>query len=100
MVCDRRPNPLLSASTRLPSSIVHAIAHRKPFVTITPLARIAPIVNALAPRRRHACSASSRVLPPPLNDETVRREGEESHSAIAPSILTTLDRMAKRRNNE
>ncbi len=64
-------------------TIVHAIAHRKPFVTITPLARVAQIVNALA-----------------LNDETVRREGAQSHSLIAPSILTVLDRLAKRRNNE
>jgi NAD(P)-dependent dehydrogenase (short-subunit alcohol dehydrogenase family) len=95
-------NPLLSASTRhAVVTIVHAIAHRKRFVTITPLARVAQIVNALAPAATtRVLGVVARMLPPPLDDETVRREGAESHSALAPSILTALDRMAKRRNNE
>ena len=95
-------NPLLSASTRhAVVTIVHAIARRKPFVTITPLARVAQIVNALAPATTtRLLGVVARMLPPPLNDETVRREGVESHSPLAPSILTALDRMAKRRNNE
>jgi NAD(P)-dependent dehydrogenase (short-subunit alcohol dehydrogenase family) len=95
-------NPLLSASTRhAVVTIVHAIAHRKRFVTITPLPRIAQIVNALAPATTtRLLGLVARMLPPPLDDETVRREGAESHSPVAPSILTALDRMAKRRNNE
>lgn len=95
-------NPLLSASTRhAVVTIVHAIAHRKPFVIITPLARAAQIANALAPAATtRLLSVAARVLPPPLNDETVRRKGAESHSPLAPSILTALDRLAKRRNNE
>jgi NAD(P)-dependent dehydrogenase (short-subunit alcohol dehydrogenase family) len=95
-------NPLLSASTRhAVVTIVHAIAHRKPFVTITPLARIAQVVNALAPATTtRLLGVVARVLPPPLGDETVRREGAESHSPLAPSILTALDRLAKGRNNE
>jgi NAD(P)-dependent dehydrogenase (short-subunit alcohol dehydrogenase family) len=95
-------NPLLSASTRhAVVTIVHAIAHRKRFVTITPLARAAQIVNALAPATTtRLLGVVARMLPPPLDDETVRREGEDSHSPLAPSILTVLDRLAKRRNNE
>ena len=95
-------NPLLSASTRhAVVTIVHAIARRKPFVTITPLARAAQIVNAVAPATTtRLLGLVARMLPPPLNDETVRREGAQSHSPLAPSILTALDRIAKRRNNE
>jgi NAD(P)-dependent dehydrogenase (short-subunit alcohol dehydrogenase family) len=95
-------NPLLSTSTRhAVVKIVHAIAHRRGFVTITPLARIAPIVNALAPQlTTRLLAAAARILPPPAGDERTRREGEESHSRLAPSILSALDRIAKRRNNE
>ena len=70
-------------------------------MTITPLARAAQIVNALAPATTtRLLGVVARMLPPPLGDESVRREGVESHSPVAPSILTLLDRMAKRRNNE
>ena len=95
-------NPLLSASTRhAVVTVVHAIAKRKPFVTITPLARVAQIANALAPATTtRLLGAVARMLPPPVEDEAIRREGTESHSPLAPSVLTTLDRMAKRRNNE
>jgi NAD(P)-dependent dehydrogenase (short-subunit alcohol dehydrogenase family) len=95
-------NPLLSSSTRhAVVKIVHAIAHRESFVTITPLARIAPILNALAPKTMNRVLAlAARVLPPPAEDQATRRTGEESHSPLAPSILTALDQMAKRRNNE
>nr|MDQ6941788.1 SDR family oxidoreductase [Candidatus Eremiobacteraeota bacterium] len=95
-------NPLLSSSTRhAVVTIVHAIARRKRFVTITPLARVAQVVNAVAPATTtRVLGVVARMLPPPLNDETVRREGVASHSPLAPSILTTLDRLAKRGNNE
>jgi NAD(P)-dependent dehydrogenase (short-subunit alcohol dehydrogenase family) len=95
-------NPLISSSTRhAVVRIVHAIAHRETFVTITPLARIAPIVNALMPNTTNRILALVvRLLPPPTDDQRTRREGEQSHSALAPSLLTALDRIAKRRNNE
>ncbi|GAC1617824.1 MAG: SDR family oxidoreductase [Candidatus Elarobacter sp.] len=95
-------NPLLSSSTRhAVVKIVHAIAHRESFVTITPLARIAPIVNALAPKTTNRLLAlAARLLPPPADDQQTRRTGRESHSPLAPSILTALDRIAKRHNNE
>jgi hypothetical protein len=95
-------NPLVSASTRhAVVRIVHAIARKQSFATITPFARIAPIVNALAPRTTNrALALAARLLPPPAFDETTRREGADSHSPIAPSVLTFLDRLAKRRNNE
>ncbi len=95
-------NPLITASTRhAVVRIMHAIAHRHTFLAITPLARIAPVLNALAPRTTNRLLAlTARLLPPPADDPAVRREGEDSHSAIAPSALTLLDRLAKRRNNE
>jgi NAD(P)-dependent dehydrogenase (short-subunit alcohol dehydrogenase family) len=95
-------NPLLASSTRhAVVRIVHAIARKHTFVTITPFARIAPIVNALAPRlTNRALALTARLLPPPANDPRTRREGEASHSPLAPSILTVLDRLAKRRNNQ
>ncbi|HEX3550042.1 MAG TPA: SDR family oxidoreductase [Candidatus Elarobacter sp.] len=95
-------NPLISSSTRhAVVRIVHAIAHRRTFVTITPIARLAPIVNALAPRTTNGVLAlAARLLPPPAGDSVTRRDGESSHSPLAPSVLTFLDRLAKRRNNE
>lgn len=95
-------NPLISSSTRhAVVRIVHAMARRQSFVTITPIARLAPIANALAPRTTNALLAlAARLLPPPTGDERTRRTGEESHSPVAPSALTALDRMAKRHNNE
>ena len=95
-------NPLLSSSTRhAVVKIVHAIAHRRTFVAITPFARVAPIANALAPRTMNRLLAlTARLLPPPSGDPATRREGRASHSPLAPSILTVLDRLAKRRNNQ
>lgn len=95
-------NPLISSSTRhAVVRIVRAIAHRETFVTITPLARIAPIANALMPKTTNRILALvARMLPPPAEEQETRREGEDSHSPLAPSILTVLDRLAKRRNNE
>jgi len=95
-------NPLISSSTRhAVVRIVHAIATKRSFVTITPLARLAPIANALAPRTTNRLLAlAARVLPPPANDPGPRHEGADSHSAAAPSFLTVLDRLAKRRNNQ
>ncbi len=95
-------NPLLSSSTRhAVVRIVHAIATKRTFVTITPLARVAPIVNALAPRTTtRVLALAARMLPPPSGDPGPRHAGEDSHSALAPSILTFLDRLAKRRNNQ
>ncbi|HYZ16356.1 MAG TPA: SDR family oxidoreductase [Candidatus Acidoferrum sp.] len=95
-------NPLLSSSTRhAVVKIVHAIARRQVFVTITPFARIAPIVNAIAPQTTtRLLAAMARLLPPPADDQETRRAGEQSHSPLAPSLLTVLDRIAKRRHNE
>ncbi len=95
-------NPLISSSTHhAVVRIVHAIAHRHTFVTITPLARIAPIVNALFPRlTNRALALAARALPPPADDQATRRDGEASHSPIAPSLLTVLDQLAKRRYNQ
>lgn len=95
-------NPLLSVSTgRAVRTIVRATVRRTPFVTIGLLARMAQIANALAPATTTRLLAlAARLLPPPLDDPSVKRPGRESHSALAPSILTELDRIAKRRNNE
>lgn len=95
-------NPLLSVSTRRAvRTVVKAIAHRKAFVTIGLPARLAQIANALAPSlTARVLALAARLLPPPLENPAVKRPGRESHSAIAPSLLTELDRIAKRRNNE
>jgi NAD(P)-dependent dehydrogenase (short-subunit alcohol dehydrogenase family) len=95
-------NPLISSSTRhAVVRIVHGMARKKSFVTITPIARVAPVVNALAPGTTNALLAlAARLLPPPAGDQLTRRKGEESHSPLAPSALTALDRIAKRRNNQ
>lgn len=95
-------NPLVSTSTRhAVVRIVHAMARRRTFVAITPLARLAPIARALAPNTVDRMLAlTARLLPPPSGDTTTRRTGAQSHTPLAPSVLTFLDRMAKRRNNE
>jgi hypothetical protein len=95
-------NPLVSASTgHAVRTIVRAIVHRKPFVTITVPARLTQIVNAFAPTMTTRILAFvARLLPPPLGDSSVKRTGRESHSTLAPSLLTALDEIAKRRNNE
>lgn len=95
-------NPLLSASTEhAVVRIVHAIARRQLFVTITPLARLAMLANGLAPATTTRLLAlGARALPAPRYDEGGKRTGAESHSPLAPSLLTALDRIAKRRNNE
>ena len=95
-------NPLISSSTRhAVVRIVHAIARRRTFVTITPIARFAPIVNAIAPRMTNRILApAARLLPLPAFDQATRRTGEESHSPVAPSILTALDGIAKGRFNQ
>jgi NAD(P)-dependent dehydrogenase (short-subunit alcohol dehydrogenase family) len=95
-------SPLLSTSMHhAVVRIVHAMARRWSFVAITPFARLAPIVNALAPRTTTAllALAAQHLLPPPADDQLTRRDGEESHS-LAPSLLTALDRIAKRRYNQ
>ncbi|HEY0614702.1 MAG TPA: SDR family NAD(P)-dependent oxidoreductase [Candidatus Elarobacter sp.] len=95
-------NPLISCSTRhAVVRIVHAIARRQTFLAITPIARVAPVVNALFPRATNrALALAARLLPPPAEDQVTRHQGEDSHSPIAPSPLTALDRLAKARNNE
>jgi len=95
-------NPLLSASARSAARrIVRAIAHRDPFVAITPIARLAMLANALAPNTTTRLLAlAARLLPPPAYDQNTRREGSESHSPAAPSALTALDRIAKREENQ
>lgn len=95
-------NPLLSVSTpRAVRTMVRAVARRRPFTTIGVLPRIAQIANAVAPSTTTRLLAlAARALPPPLDDESVKRRGEDSHSAVAPSVLTALDRIAKERYNQ
>lgn len=94
--------PVLSASTEhAVRTIVRAIVHRKPYVAITVWTRLAQIANALAPSlTTRILALVARILPPPLGDASVKRMGRESHSKLAPSLLTALDEIAKRRNNE
>jgi NAD(P)-dependent dehydrogenase (short-subunit alcohol dehydrogenase family) len=95
-------NPFISVSTaRAVRTIVTAVVRRKPFVAIGTLARVAQIGNAIAPSTTTRMLALvARLLPPPLEDPSVKRLGRDSHSALAPSLLTALDQIAKRKNNE
>lgn len=95
-------NPLLSSSAAgAARRIVRAIVRRELFVTITPLARAAMLVNALAPNATTRILAlAARIMPPPRYDEDTKREGIESHSPVAPSALTALDRAAKAAENQ
>jgi short-subunit dehydrogenase len=94
--------PLVSTSADAAARrIIHAIARRRPFLTITPLARLAHIANGVMPATTTRLLAlGARALPPPRYDDGGKRSGDESHSPLAPSLLTALDRIAKRRYNE
>jgi NAD(P)-dependent dehydrogenase (short-subunit alcohol dehydrogenase family) len=94
--------PLLSASAGAAARrIVRAIARRERFVTITPVARLAMLTNAIAPNTTTRLLAlAARLLPPPAFEQHTRREGVQSHSPLAPSVLTALDRAAKVAENQ
>jgi NAD(P)-dependent dehydrogenase (short-subunit alcohol dehydrogenase family) len=90
------------AAERAANKIVSACAHGDPELTITPHAKLAAVLNQLAP----ACTArmmalAGQLLPAPAGPEGDRaKRGRESESKWAPSVATTLTDRAAVLNNE
>ncbi len=95
--------PLASTSSRKAArKIIAACRMGKPFLILTPQARALHLFHALAPN----CTArimrlAARLLPDPTGEDGDRsREGWQSTSRAAPSILTRCADRAIDRNNE
>ena len=90
------------AAERAADQILSACAHGDPELTITPHARLAAMMNEVAP----ACTAwlmmlAARLLPGPTGPEGDRgKRGRDSESKWAPSVATTLTDRAAVLNNE
>ena len=90
------------AAERAADQILSACAHGDPELTITPHARLAAMMNEVAP----ACTArlmmlAARLLPGPAGPEGDRaKRGRDSESRWAPSVATTLTDRAAVLNNE
>lgn len=96
-------NPLASTgSRRAARKIVAACRMGKPFLILTPQAKALHLFHALAPNTT-ACfmRVAARMLPDPTGAEGDQtREGWESTSRFAPSMLTRPADGAIDRNNE
>lgn len=95
--------PLMSMDVeRAAGQIVEATRRKAPQLTISVPARLADAMNTLAPGLvATGTKLFGSMLPGPNGaegDET--RTGWESQSAVAPSILTTLNDKASEENNE
>lgn len=87
-------NPLIStAATAAAEQIARAIVSGTPFVSIGWTANVARLANALAPKLVTSVLKTVATLLPPAGGST-RARGSESHSPLAPSLLTALDRDA------
>jgi hypothetical protein len=90
------------AAERAANQILSACAHGDPELTITPQARLAAMMNEVAP----SCTArmmmlAARLLPSPAGADGDRaKRGRESESKWAPSVATTLTDRAAVLNNE
>jgi len=100
-IADSLPGPSISAD-RAAAQIVDACRFGDPELTITALARVATIVNGLAPGLvARLMMIAARVLPGPTGPEGDRaRRGRDSESGWAPSLATTLSDRAAVLNNE
>ena len=92
--------PLLSMSSRRAAKrIVKAIENGEAQVVLGTPAKIAAVMNGVAPNTTARAMAVASALLPSGSDPTPRF-GYESESSIAPSILTALTDAAAARNNE
>jgi short-subunit dehydrogenase len=94
--------PLTSInSRRAAKQIVSACKRGEAEVVLTIQAKIADTFHALFPGlTSDLMSIVNRLLPGPGGIGTDRAKGKESHSALSPSILTTLSDQAAKNNNE
>ena len=95
-------SPLASmSSSRAARKIVRACQVGQPFLILTPQARALQLMHALAPSTTsRLLSLVARALPAPERGDSEKREGWESTSKAAPSILTKAADEAIDRNNE
>jgi short-subunit dehydrogenase len=94
--------PGLSISADSAARRILDAAERGDAEVLFPLtARLAAAANALAPNLTAGLLASAgRLLPSSPEGPTGRRKGEDSTSALSPSVLTGLTERAARRNNQ
>jgi short-subunit dehydrogenase len=95
-------SPALSmASARAASQIVEACRYGKAEITLTPQARLLRLVNGVLPSLvSETLGCVSRFLPHPLPTGNDLKNGWESRSRLAPSLLTRPSDRAAERNNE
>jgi NAD(P)-dependent dehydrogenase (short-subunit alcohol dehydrogenase family) len=94
--------PGLSISAERAARRIFAACRRGDAEVLFPVpARIAAVVNALAPGfTAEALSMVGRALPGPGSKRSGRHKGAESHSWLSPSWLTTLGDRAARQYNQ
>jgi len=95
-------SPVLSiASARAARQIVEACRYGKAELTLSPQARLLRLVNGLFPAlTSEALACVSRFLPHPLPSGNDLKNGWESRSRLAPTLLTRFSDRAAQRNNE
>lgn len=96
-------SPLASMNSRRAArKIVRACQVGQPFLILTPQARALHLIHALAPNTTsRLLSVAARLLPDPERaPDNEKREGWQSTSEAAPSVLTKPADKAIERNNE
>ena len=95
-------SPLLSTgSTRAAQEILEACRYGKAEITITPQARLLRLVNGLFPTLvAETLGLVNRLLPSARATGNDLKEGWQSGSLLAPSLLTRPADRAAERNNE
>lgn len=95
--------PLVSIDARRAASqIVEACRAGRPHLTITTQARVLAALDSLAPNAMaQVLRLFNWVLPGPTSrDGDIARTGWDSQSPLAPSILTYLNDLATKQNNQ
>jgi NAD(P)-dependent dehydrogenase (short-subunit alcohol dehydrogenase family) len=100
-ISDSLPGISMSAE-RAARQIIDACRYGDPELTITMPAKIATVANVLAPAAvASAMMLATRILPGPEGEEGDRsKQGRESQTRWAPSVLTALTNRAAVANNE
>jgi NAD(P)-dependent dehydrogenase (short-subunit alcohol dehydrogenase family) len=92
--------PLSISAERAARKIINACRYGDAELVISVPAKMAVLLNSLAPQLiAEVMAVGNRLLPGP-NDNTEALKGFESESALSPSWLTVLNERAAYRNNE